>query len=69
MPARKPHRSPESMARNAAYVADYQTAHYDQIKLNVPKGRREVYKRLAESKGKSVNGMIVELVEAELNKT
>lgn len=43
------------------YIKD----NYDQFSLRVPKGDREKYKKLAESQGKSLNGLINELLDAE----
>ena len=42
-------------------------AKLDDIKVRVPKGMREHYKNYAESKGKSLNALIVELLEADMN--
>lgn len=42
-------------------------AKLDDIKVRVPKGMREKYKTHAESKGKSLNALIVELLEADMN--
>lgn len=39
---------------------------FDDIKIRVEKGRRDVYKELAESQGKSLNALIIELLEKEL---
>lgn len=41
---------------------------YDNIYVRVPKGDREKYKALAESQGKSLNQLIVELLQIELKK-
>lgn len=41
---------------------------YDEIKVRVPKGKREEYKALAEQQGKSLNSLIVSLLDAELKK-
>ena len=41
---------------------------FDDIKLRVPKGDREVIRRAAESTGVSVNEFICELVYAEVNR-
>lgn len=35
---------------------------YDEIKIRVPKGMREQYKALAESQGKSLNQLVVDLL-------
>lgn len=41
----------------------YIKANYDDIKVRVPKGKREEYKALAESQGKSLNALIIELLD------
>lgn len=41
---------------------------YDRIALTVPKGKKEEYGQLAESKGMSLNGFINKLLEDSLNK-
>lgn len=38
----------------------------DDIKVRVPKGKREVYKSHAERKGKSLNALIIELLEKDM---
>lgn len=44
----------------------YNTKAYDRIIISVPKGKREVYKNHAASKGKSLAGLIKELLEADM---
>ena len=39
---------------------------YDQVRVNVKKGQREVIKAYAESKGMSLNGFINHLIEKEM---
>lgn len=39
---------------------------YDQISIRIPKGKRDVYKEHAESLGKSLNQLVVELLETSL---
>lgn len=46
-------------------VAKYH-AKLDEIKVRVPKGQREIYKSHAERKGKSLNALIIELLEADM---
>lgn len=41
----------------------------DDIKVRVPKGERERYKQYAESIGKSLNALIIELLEADMKKS
>lgn len=48
-------------------VTKYIAKAYDQFSLRIPKGTREKYKAHAESKGKSLNALIVELLEADMN--
>ena len=41
---------------------------YDDIKVRVPKGKREIYKAHAESQGKSLNQLVIELLDKDINK-
>lgn len=41
---------------------------YDQIKLLVPKGKREEIKAAAAAKGLSLNAYIISLIEADMEK-
>ena len=47
-------------------VAKYNAKAYDEIKTRVPKGVKAVISDYAASKGKSTNGLINELLEAEI---
>ncbi len=38
----------------------------DRMDIRMPKGKKEEYKALAERRGKSLNGLILELLENEL---
>lgn len=49
-------------------VQKYCKANYDDIKVRVPKGDREKYKTFAESQGKSLNALIVELLEERMSR-
>lgn len=40
---------------------------YDDIKVRVPKGKREIYKTYAESQGKSLNQLIIELLDKNMD--
>ena len=40
----------------------------DKLTLNLPLGDKERYKAYAESKGKSLTGLIVELIEADIER-
>ena len=49
-------------------VVKYISNNYDQISVRIPKGSRERYKAFAEKRGTSLNALIVELLEHEMNK-
>ena len=44
---------------------EYIKNNYDQFSLRVPKGDRDKYKKLAEEQGKSLNQLIIELLDTE----
>ena len=48
-------------------IAKYQ-AKLDEIKVRVPKGDREKYKAFAESQGKSLNALIIELLDEKMSR-
>lgn len=50
--------------RQNKYVAD----NYDRFTATFPKGKKEEYKAHAETKGKSLNGLINELLEEDIKK-
>lgn len=54
-------------ASQSKAVTKYIAKAYDQVSLRIPKGTREKYKNHAESKGKSLNALIIELLEADMN--
>lgn len=55
------------MSKTSAAVKNrYNTKAYDRIIISVPKGEREIYKAHAASKGKSLAGLIKELLEADM---
>ena len=39
---------------------------FDDIKVRVPKGKKEEYKALAEQNGMSLNALIIELLEQKI---
>ena len=41
---------------------------FDDIKIRVPKGKKEEYKLHAQSKGMSLNAYIISLIEADIKK-
>ena len=47
-------------------VTKYIANNYDQVSLRMPKGARDKYKAHAESKGKSLNALIIELLEQDM---
>lgn len=47
-------------------TAKYMKNKLDDIKVRVPKGKREFYKAHAERKGKSLNALIIELLEKDM---
>ena len=49
-------------------VTKYIAKNYDQISLRIPKGTREKYKAYAESQGKSLNALIIELLNERISR-
>lgn len=47
-------------------TAKYMKNKLDDIKVRVPKGKREIYKAHAEKRGKSLNALIIELLEDDM---
>lgn len=47
-------------------VAKYMKAKYDEIKLLVPAGQKEIIKARAEAQGQSVNAYIKALIEKDM---
>lgn len=47
-------------------TAKYMKNKLDDIKVRVPKGKREEYKAHAERQGKSLNALIIELLEKDM---
>ena len=56
-----------NQARNKA-TQKYQKEHLEQINIRVPKGKREQWKNFADSQGKSLAGLITELLDKEVEK-
>lgn len=44
----------------------WNASNYDQLRVNVKKGEKEIYMQLAKEQGKSLNGLINELLQNEL---
>lgn len=49
-------------------VAKYTAAKYDEIKVRIPKGKKEIIKTHAESMGESVNGFINRAIEETMDR-
>ena len=49
-------------------VAKYMKTNYDEIKVRVPKGKREVIQTHAEKNGESVNAFINRIIDQEMEK-
>lgn len=49
-------------------VTKYIAKNYDQVSLRIPKGDREKYKSFAESQGKSLNALIIELLDERMSR-
>lgn len=45
-------------------TAKYNKANYDDIKVRMPKGKRDVYKQIAKDKGVSLNQLILRYLES-----
>ena len=54
----------KSKERTMKYMAESR----DKLTLNLPKGDKDIYKEFAESQGKSLTALIVELIEKEMKK-
>ena len=54
----------KSKERTMKYMAENR----DKLTLNLPKGDKDRYKAFAESQGKSLTALIVELIEKEMSK-
>ena len=49
-------------------VTKYIAKNYDQVSLRIPKGTIEKYKAYAESQGKSLNALIIELLNERMSR-
>lgn len=52
-------------AQNKA-TQKYISKAYDQFSVRVPKGKREIYKTHAEAQGKSLNQLVIELLDKSI---
>lgn len=53
----------KAKARTMRYLAEKR----EKLGLNLPKGTKDKYKKYAESKGKSITELIIELLEKEMH--
>jgi len=51
---------------NSERVQKFIKENYDEIKVRVPKGKREEYKEHAESRGESLNAFIKRAIEHQI---
>ena len=58
---------PASKAQQKA-VTKYMKANYDEIKIRVPKGQKEIIQAYAAQHNESVNSFITKLINKEINK-
>lgn len=56
----------EITAAQRASVAKYESRVYDKILLRIPKGERERIRAAADAAGESLNGYIVQAVQARM---
>ena len=55
------------MGKTSSAVKDrYNAKAYDEIKLRVPKGQKDLIREYAETRGDSVNGYIYKLIVADM---
>ena len=59
--------APASKAQQRA-VSKYMKENYDEIKVRVETGQKEIIKAHAEAQGKSVNGFINEAIEEKMER-
>lgn len=49
-------------------VNKYVKQNYDRVNVTMPKGKKDIYKVHAQSKGMSLNAYIISLIEADMEK-
>lgn len=49
-------------------VAKYNNKSYDEIKIRVNKGKKDVIKAFADSKGKSLNGFVNDAIDEKIER-
>ena len=58
---------PTTKAQQRA-VTKYMKENYDEIKVRVPKGKREAIKAYADSRGESTNGFIIRAIDEAMER-
>ena len=58
--------SEDSKFNPTKYKNDFQKQKYDRLIVNVPKGKGDIIKAHAKSKGKSLNAYVVDLINADM---
>ena len=58
---------PTTKAQQRA-VTKYMKENYDEIKVRVPKGKREAIKAYADSRGESANGFIIRAIDEAMER-
>ena len=59
--------APASKAQQKA-VAKYMKNNYDELKVRMPKGKKDIIKTAAENQGKSINGFINEAIDEKIGR-
>lgn len=54
----------ETKFNQSKYIQEFLKENYDRVSVNVPKGRREVWKAAASAEGKSLNAFITDIIES-----
>lgn len=57
------------MNQRTDYKNKYNSENYDNLRIVVPKGRRRTIKAYAEERGKSINGLVNDLLREEMGIT
>lgn len=57
----------ETKFNQSKYIQEFQKENYDRVSVNLPKGRREVWKAIATSEGKTLNTFIKDVIEAYIS--
>jgi len=59
--------SPASKAQQKA-VAKFMKANYDEMKVRLPKGRKEAIQAVADAQGESLNGFVSKAVDERIER-